>query len=521
MLYKIHISVIRGIAHKIVVIRGYMIAQKTSNLAAQLKRGETVGITFHSHNKQNIKFLGSLLRKILSNNDRIYLQDALFNIMREIIINAVKANSKRIYFDYHNLDINNTEQYITGMENFKTFILENQEIIEAELKKSKLRVEIYFKKTAEGLNVYVRNNTPIHPDELLRVQERMEKAKEYNDFSDVYGDVSDDSEGEGLGLVLSILLLRNSGIGENSLKIKTDGKITQTSFVIPDHLKPKEIVSKIQNMILEEIKDLPSIPQHVHELEKLCVTPDVSFKDINDKIILDPALSASVLKLANSAGFISRKKIGSVLDAVKVIGLKNLRAILVASSARKIMDEKFSMYKEIWNHCNKVAFYAKNLAVRFGYPNITEQVYLAGLLHDLGKIVLLSTSGSLSEWISTVTMQRNIRTSTIIEELSIGISHSTIGEMIAKKWNLPEYLVETIKNHHSPMNKDKKYSDIVNIVYLANEMVITENKKYDHSYIEEEVLTKFNLVNENTFLNVHGMVSAEFDEQQALLATAQ
>jgi putative nucleotidyltransferase with HDIG domain len=441
--------------------------------------------------------------------------------MREIIINAVKANSKRIYFEYHKLDINNSEQYITGMENFKTYIIENQEIIEAELKKSKLRVEIYFKKTDEGLKIFVRNNTPIHPDELVRVQERIEKAKEYNDFSDVYGDVSDDSEGEGLGLVLSILLLRNSGIGENSLEIKSDGKITQTSFVVPDIIKPLEIVSKIQNMILEEIKDLPSIPQHVHELEKLCITPDVSLKDINDKIILDPGLSASVLKLANSAGFISRKKIGSVLDAVKIIGLKNLRAILVASSARKIMDEKYSMYKEIWNHCNKVAFYAKNLAIRFGYQNITEQVYLAGLLHDLGKIVLLSTSGALSEWISTVTMQRNIRTSTIIEELSIGISHSTIGEIIARKWNLPQYLIETIKNHHSPLNKDNRYKDIVNIVYLANEMVLLESKKYDHSYIEDEVLTMFDLNNESTFLNVLEMISTDFEEQQALLATAQ
>jgi putative nucleotidyltransferase with HDIG domain len=498
-----------------------MIAEKTSNLAAQLKRGETVGITFHSHNKRNIKFLGSLLKKILSNNDRIYLQDALFNIMREIIVNAVKANSKRIYFDYHHLDINDSEQYITGMENFKTYILENQDFIETELKKSNLRVEIYFKKTENGLNIYVRNNTPIHPDELLRVQERMEKAKEYHDFSDVYGDISDDSEGEGLGLVLSMLLLRNSGIGENSLKIKSDGKITQTSFIIPDDLKPKEIVSKIQNMILEEIKDLPSIPQNIYELEKLCVTPDVSFKDINDKIIMDPALSASVLRLANSAGFISRKKINSVLDAVKVIGLKNLRAILVASSARKILDEKYSMYKEIWNHCNKVAFYAKNLAIRFGYQKLTEQVYLAGLLHDLGKIVLLSTSGALSEWISTVTMQRSIRSSTIIEELSIGISHSTIGEMIARKWNLPEYLIESIKNHHSPMNKNEKYSDIVNIVYLANEMVLTESKKYDHAYIEDDVLTKFDLNSETDFLNIHGMVSAEFDEQQALFTAAQ
>lgn len=498
-----------------------MIASKTSSMAERVFNGETVGLTFHSHNKHNIKFLGALLRKILSHNDSIYLQDVLINVLREVIVNAVKANSKRVYFDYHKLDINNIDHYTNGMENFKAFIVENQDVVEKELKKSSYRVEIYFKKTENGLTIYVRNNTPIHPDELKRINERIEKAKEYSDFSEVYGDVSDDSEGEGLGLVLSILFLRNSGIGENSLKIKSDGKITQTSLVVPNELKPKEIVSRIQNRILDEIKDLPAIPQHIHELEKLCITPDVSFRDISEKIMLDPALSASVLKLANSAGFISRKKIENIMDAVKVIGLKNLRAVLVASSARKIMDEKYSMYKDIWDHCNKVAFYARNLADHFRCTNISEHVYLAGLLHDLGKIVLLSASGSLSEWISDVTMQRNIRTSTIIEELSIGISHSTIGEMIAKKWNLPEYLVETIKNHHHPMNKNNKYKDIVNLVYLANEMVVTENKKYDYSYIEDEVLERFNLGDENMFLNVHGKISGNYENQQMLLASGQ
>ncbi len=497
-----------------------MIAAKTSQLAQQVETGQTIGLTFHYHNKSNIQFIGSLIRKVLSKNNIIFLQDTLFTILREIIVNAVKANSKRFYFENQNLDIRNPDEYLEGMQNFKNFIVKNQDLVEQELKKSRYRVGLYLKKTGSGLKIYVRNNTPILDDELHRIHERIAKAKSYNDFSEVYGDVTDDSEGEGLGLLLTILFLRNSGIGENSLEIKTDGKMTQSSLLVPYQLKPASIVNEIQSQIIDEVKELPSFPEQIHELQRLCNDPDVTIKAVADRIILDPALTASILKLSNSAGFITRKRIESIEDAIKIIGFKNLKAILIASSARTIMDRKYSIYKQIWNHCNRVAYYARYIAVKFGYNKIVEHVYLSGLLHDLGKIVLLSTSSSLSNWISDITMNREIRTSTIIEELSIGISHSTIGELIAGKWNLPEYLVQTIANHHSPLNADKKYHPVVYIVYLANEFCNIEQKKYDYGYVEDEVLGLFGVDSEEKFTELHEELMNSYAEQAHYLATS-
>ncbi len=498
-----------------------MLASKTSKLAAQVEQGQTVGLTFHYHNKSNISFVGSLMKKILSQNDIIYLQDTLFTVMREIIVNAVKANSKRLYFEFNNLDINNEKNYLEGMQNFKSFIIGNQELVETELKKSNYRVGLYIKKAEEGIRIYIRNNAPILPDELKRIQERLDKAKTYNDFSEVYGDVTDDTEGEGLGLLLTILFLRNSGIGEDSLQIKSDGKITQSSLVVPYQLKPASIVNEIQSQIIDEVKELPSIPEHIHELQRMCSNPEISIKEVADRIILDPGLTASVLKLSNSAGFITRKRIESISEAIKIIGFKNLKAILIASSARTIMDQKYSMFKEIWNHCNRVAFYARSIAMKYGYHKIVEHVYLAGLLHDLGKIVLLSTSGSLSNWITEITRQRAVRTSTIIEELSIGISHATIGELISRKWNLPEYLTEAIKCHHSPLSAKKEYASIANIVYLANELCSIEAKKYDYAYVEEDVLSMFDINGEEAFTAFHEQLIREYAEQAQFMAAAQ
>ena len=117
-------------------------------------------------------------------------------------------------------------------------------------------------------------------------------------------------------------------------------------------------------------------------------------------------------------------------------------------------------------------------------------------------------------------MNREIRTSTILEELSIGISHSTIGELIAGKWNLPEYLVQTIANHHSPLNADKKYHPVVYIVYLANEFCNIEQKKYDYGYVEDEVLGLFGLDSEDKFTELHEELINSYAEQANYLAAS-
>jgi putative nucleotidyltransferase with HDIG domain len=494
-----------------------MIVAKTSHLASQVQKGETIGFSFHYHTKSIIRFLNSLLTKILSRNNIVFLLDTVITVLREIIVNAVKANSKRVYFKVENLDIKNIHHYSKGMESFKDFMVSQKDIMEEELKKSDYKVDLFIRRNDTGIEIFVRNNTPIHPDELSRIKLRIEKAKQYKDFAEVYVDVIDDIEGEGLGLLLTILFLRNSGIGENSLKITSDNKITQATLSIPFQLKPVVITSEIQSRVLNEVEELPTFPENVIKLQEMVRLPDIKIRALADRIVMDPALATAVLRLSNSAGFITRNRIETVDEAIKIIGLKNLNAILIAASARSIMENKYSAFKEIWRHSGIVAFYARHLALRFGLAKISDTVYLAGLLHDLGKIVLLSTSSKLSEWISEVTRNREIRTTTIIEEVSIGISHSTIGALIAKKWNLPEYLHEAIQNHHSPLNTEEEFRDVVFITYLANQMCGIETKKYDFHYFEEDVLGRFDINDEEKFNRLHEEMKKRYEQQDELL----
>lgn len=489
------------------------IASQTSQLSSRLNQGKNIRLSFHYYNKDIIHFISSLLTKILSRNNIVFLQSTIITVLRELIVNAVKANSKRTYFEKKSLDINNESEYSEGMKNFKEYITKNQEQCETDLKKSSYKVTLDIKHAKNCLHISVSNNVPIHPDELNKINNRVSKAKQYNDFSEVYGDVVDNSEGEGLGILLTVLFLRNSGIGDNSLSYNSDNTRTISTLKVPFELHPTEITTKIQKQIMDEVVELPTFPENIEKLQEMCKDPEVTIKKIAARIQVDPSLSASVLKLANSAGFIHRNRTEKLDDAIKIIGMKHLNALLIATSARKIMEDRYASFKQIWNHCTQTASYSKILAEYLKLIKIIDNVFLAGLLHDLGKIVLLSTNSSLSEWISEVTKSRELRTSTVIEEVSIGISHSTIGEMIAKKWNLPDYIVDSIKYHHSPLNTQGEYTDVIFIVYLANQLCGIESKKYSFEYIEEDVLQRYGITGSEKFNRLHELVKQKYENQ--------
>ncbi len=486
-----------------------MITQQTSHLTTILEKGEPVSLTFHHLSDKNLKFLTSLLTKILSRSDKIYLQNTIITILREMIVNAVKANTKRVFFKKQNLDIFNHDDYAIGMEAFKEFLIKEKDIVEEDLRENELKVVFGLKKLEEGLKVIIQNNSEILPEEMEKIQSRIELARKYNDFSEVYMDVYDDMEGEGLGILLTMLFLRNSGIGENSFKIVSNKGITQSSFVIPSILKPREITNEIQQEIVKEVDQLPTFPEYIHELMRLCRDPESSINVIAEKILYDPSLTAAVLKLANSAGFITGKRIEHIDEAVMVIGLKNLNHILIGASAQKILEERYTSFKKIWEHSNRVARHARVIARMIKKKGIMENSFVSGLLHDLGKIVLISSNAKLSERIAEVAVKRKIRTSAVIEEVAIGISHAAIGELIAKKWNLPDYLVESIKQHHSPLNCHQGHRDVVYITYLANMLTGIDDGKYDYYSVEDEVLEHMGIHNEGELRAFHERVSEE------------
>ncbi len=490
-----------------------MAIPNTSEITVKIFNGEPFTFSFHYFSENVIRFMNALFAKILPRMDQVFLLDTCITILREICVNAVKANAKRVYFQKMGIDINDPGAYSEGLRLFKKNIVGRFEDIEHDLYKSGFKVLMGFRKNGNGLIIQVSNNVAILPEELQRINKRIEMARVYEDFSEAFDDVYDDSEGAGLGIVLISLLLKNSGIGVENYKITADDKSTRTQLVVPTLLKPVAIITDIFSRITDEVNGLPTFPENILELQRMCSDVEASINDISEKIILDPALVSDVLKLANSAGFVPGKRIENISEAIKIIGLKNLNAVLIATSARRILDGRYSRFEQIWQHCNLTAFYARKLAVRFRLTKVVENAFLAGLLHDLGKIVMLSTDLNLTNKIADIVQNRKIRTSTVMEEISIGISHARLGEMIARKWSFPDYLVEAISHHHSPLEAGETHRDLIYITYLANMMCGIESRRYQFYYIESEVLERFSISSEEEFAGLHNDLKKMYIEE--------
>jgi len=481
-----------------------------AELTRKIESDEPVDINFKYADSRFLVYMNSLMAKYLARMDRLFLLNSVITILREVIVNAQKANAKRVFFIKNNLDIHNPDDYQTGMDRFKSEVIGDFEQVENDIKNSDFFVNVNFNKTGKNLRLQITNNSAILPEEMERINIRISRAIKYNDFTEAYEEIMDDTEGAGLGIVLTILFFKSMGIDPSVFKINTDGEKTVTEFSIPEKLRSSLIITSVKKGILGEIEGIPTFPENVLALLTLVDDPDSSINEISNKIMLDPALSIDVIKLSNSAGFVTGKRIESVNQAVMTIGLENVKGILMTSNARTIMNKRYSSYENIWEHCNKTAFYARQIALIKHISGVLESAFIAGMLHDLGKIILLATDMELVKKIANAVKDKEIVTSTIMEEISIGISHSEIGSLIAENWNFPPFLVEAIKYHHSPLSASPEYRNLVNVVYLANMFCGIEDRKYDYYYLDEGILNDFGIIDEEKFRDFHDSLKEKF-----------
>jgi len=184
--------------------------------------------------------------------------------------------------------------------------------------------------------------------------------------------------------------------------------------------------------------------------------------------------------------------------------------MVLASGARRIIEQRYARYEVIWEHSNRVAGYARSIGMTYHGAGVADRAALAGLLHDLGKIILLAADAGTAKKIAEQVKDRKLITETFMEEITIGISHSTIGGLVAEKWYFPDYLVEAIRCHHDPVSTAKAYEPVVDTVYLANMFCGIETGKYEYLYCYESILDKYRLPDESAFDTLHATLKDNY-----------
>lgn len=204
--------------------------------------------------------------------------------------------------------------------------------------------------------------------------------------------------------------------------------------------------------ILQSVNHLRPIPSNVTRVLKELENPKVSLGMIAEYIGLDQALAALVLQMANSAALGYGRSCSSLNDAVVRIGVKRLKSLLLASVAVDSMNRQLSGYRlgagELWNHSVGTAVTAEWAARALSYPD-PEEAYVAGLLHDIGKLLL--DQYVLSDYSQIILYVKKYNQPLWqVEEKLIGIDHARVGGLIAQRWGFPTVLIDAISFHHYP-----------------------------------------------------------------------
>ncbi len=203
--------------------------------------------------------------------------------------------------------------------------------------------------------------------------------------------------------------------------------------------------------LIARVHHLKTFSSVVMEIERLTSSEAVSLKEIAGVIEKDPPISATVLRLANSSYYGLAQKVGSITTALSVLGLHTLRGLVGMASFIQIFTKaSFSLVRsrDLWMHSLGCAVIARVL-VKEGGQRMQEEAFMAGLLHDIGLIVLLEAVQDDMARVLKALESGRFDCQAEAETDVFGFSHAEVGASLASKWHFPEHLVHAIRHHHS------------------------------------------------------------------------
>lgn len=199
-----------------------------------VKTNSKITIRSSRMNRQLEQYVLKVITQILTTNNRLQNVEMLYTITKELAINGIKANQKRVFFEDEGLEITNPVDYEKGIIEYKNKFSEK---MAAEYGKRCLArgvyVQLKFHYCLDGMLVEVLNNTPVIKTEETRMREKMKKSMGYSDIAEFYMDNMDNTEGAGLGIALIMILLKNEGIDPNLFRIITHTDRTIARVEIP------------------------------------------------------------------------------------------------------------------------------------------------------------------------------------------------------------------------------------------------------------------------------------------------
>lgn len=235
--------------------------------------------------------------------------------------------------------------------------------------------------------------------------------------------------------------------------------------------------NKIKAEQLVDSIGIPTQPRIIMEVKKEINNPDADLSTISNIISKDVAMSAKVLKVANSAFFGLKEKVDSIDRALAMLGMKNFNKIILSSSLREALGTNYPGIEKFWNHSMATAAFASHIADKVGFES-PEQAYTAGLFHDCGIPFLIKKytdyTGLVDYALSVINSKAisgAIKSIIGLEDERYDTHHCAVGYIVAKSWKLSPAVQQAIWYHHYvhlDFHGDKSIKRLSAILILAD-----------------------------------------------------
>ena len=230
----------------------------------------------------------------------------------------------------------------------------------------------------------------------------------------------------------------------------------------------KQAQMETARQMVAKIDDLPTIPAVATQVLQLLDDPDINTDKVADLMLSDQVMTARVMKMVNSPVYRPSHEITSLKRALVFLGIHHIKEIALTSSFISAFEDKGGVIdiSTFWAHAFGVGMVSKIIAEKINYPDL-EKAYLAGIMHDIGEVVLSHYQPETFAKILGEIKAHPLRLIDLEQE-AFGTTHTEIGYCIAEKWHFPEAYAEVILHHHTPREatSDPVLCAIVNLADL-------------------------------------------------------
>ncbi len=248
----------------------------------------------------------------------------------------------------------------------------------------------------------------------------------------------------------------------------------QRAAMIPNLLPSPLIREKVSKM-----KGLPSLPSLYLELVRQLQSPNSTIEEVARTVSIDVTMTAQILKIVNSAFYGRSQPVSSVADGISFLGFETIKFLVLGVGIFSQFESRKMggiSIETLWQHSSRTADGARLLAKTEGAPRqVVDEAFAAGMLHDIGKLVLASNFPEEYEEVGRNAQAKNVEWLTQEREI-FGFDHADVGGYLLGLWGLPPGVVEAVAFHHFPTKSERTSFTALTAVHASNVLVQTQRR---------------------------------------------